>query len=128
MKPRVTVTYCEGCEPAITVSAEDRELVEIRLVQEEDTSNLFFEHQGVRVWDVMREVGGRTPSSLWFSNRNGNSVGDDGTFDLLDIPKPPDGYDGPPLDRNHTPDADRRLMAYAIEQGWLTNDGLNLPD
>lgn len=78
-----------------------------------------FEHNGVTIYHVHKhDMADCYKRDNFYHISPGGSEEDDECFDVRDIPHPEH------LDHTDHPG----ILRYAIEQGWLTQEGLVLPD
>jgi hypothetical protein len=119
--PIIEVRYY-GDEPKVTLPPEV--LAVVRLVNGDEEDLLVLEHAGVQVYSCVKDF--EIVSDYWMSIFAPCHIDSDSAFDIRDLA-------APPLDKEEHYEAlfpgqeDQQKLAYAIDQGWLTEDGLCLP-
>jgi hypothetical protein len=116
----------------------------LEINEEEDPDKPFLSHQGVDVWtcvdDDEMEASFHYSTSLDFCNID-NFDAFDHQFDVRDIPLAEgmtpahtwketriNQFHGSSSEETTGREAHAAIIRYAIEQGWLTQDGLNVPE
>lgn len=140
--PRVQITYYGDDEPSVLVQSPPGLQVTVELIDGEEARWVFLEHNGVTVYTTYPERSGEefTSDTFYATQRRVSDESDTAfeIYDLPEIPVPEQGkYEelfpvGLALETHkqpfHEDQADRkRRMAYAIDQQWLTEDGLDVP-
>lgn len=116
---KITITYYGDEPPVIECSDADRE--RIVLVDGEEALWLYMEHKSVKVYRTEKYPGNF--SDYWYSVYRGQSTDAMEPFDVRDLTKPP-VEDCQRLRNDFGADNDKVRIAYAIEQGKITEGGL----
>lgn len=85
--------------------------------------DLWFTYQGIEIHHTEWKCG--CYSESFYAPCGGLDSEAEEAFDVRDLPDVPEGYQFKEPDPKW--DDDQRVIAYAIEQGWITETGLELP-
>jgi len=119
--PDVDTISCEFWRTNMTVE----QLRQVCQQMEEDNEGLlFFRYKYVSVYSTIWK--NDCTSDFWFSTTDGQDSDDSGTFDVRDIPPIPEAKQAK-YESMHPDDRTKQTLAWAINNGWLTDTGLKLP-
>lgn len=121
MSGRISITYFGDDAPIIKCdNLADMERIE--LIDGEEANWLFLKHGDVSVYHT--ESHQDMFSENIFSTVRGQERDADWTFDIRDLPAIPEDL-LPRFEALYPEDDEKQRCAYAIEAGWITEDGLN---
>ncbi len=124
--PVIVVRY-DGRFGEPTVGLPDGMLAEIKMVDTVEEDSLIIDHEGVKVYWTMKDI--HDPAYMlsdnWFALQSGIDIDDSDTYDMRDMPDVPDDVAAKYQAKGFTDD--QVTLAYAIDQGWITQDEINIP-
>jgi hypothetical protein len=117
-RPKVTIRHA-GDEPDVMVEPE--ETVEIELIDGLAAGTLVLSHKGVSIYRCWKD--NDILSDYWLAGRPGVNWESNAAFDIRELPEVPDSQCRR-YERRFPDDAERQLLAYNIDVGRITEEGI----
>ena len=129
MKQIITISYYANEKPTVELPAQLQECVEIQFIDLLEQDFLILEHAGVKVYRTFKdEYEGEVQEwaddcfamERWTNWENGI------VFDVSELPEVPEA-ELPQYQSLYPKSETYQRLAYAIDPGWLTEDGYEEP-
>ena len=115
----ITIEY-EGYLPKVRLPRGIKAILKFVNTMERDT--LVLRRKNIRVFHALKDD---IPAYYWMTTTAEAHVDSEDAFDIRDIPGIPDSIVAAYRRNGWT--EEQRVLAYAIDQGWINQEGLCLP-
>ncbi len=123
MKDKIQITYF-GDEAPIVKCDNLADAERIELIDGEEGRWLFLDYGGVKVYHTNNCNHPDMISEVWFSTERGHESDEEGVFEWCDFPSIPED-EAAKYKALFPDDSEKQQMAYAIDAGYVTGDGLS---